>query len=343
MGSVRIFLDKERNAPLLLRLTRVGTLAVTALLLFTFLVPGNLISEAAAFFIPQLIAIGFIGLLFWIAMAKALHWLHLIALLGLVISSYWMVTSVRQVVQPATIASKQEGGTTFSVMSLNLLHMGFDAEALKQLIEKRQPDLITFQETASATPRLKEFLAEHYQHSILPPDKHDTDITLFSKYPIKDAKRITVPDLKEGPHIPREFLSAEVNINGTPVQIYAVHPASPRGPNRLEGRSRYLDHVRKLIQSQEKKIPIVIQGDWNTPVWSQTFQSFLTELNLKTAFTSFLPRTTRYFIHPSFEAILGSKVDHIVSSEEILIKEHFIDENVGSDHFPIFATLHILP
>lgn len=343
MGSVRIFLERQRKGPILLRLTRAGTLAVTALLLFTFLVPGNLISEAAAFFIPQLIAIGFIGLLFWIAMAKALHWLHLIALLGLIISSYWMVTSVTQVVQPATISSTQEGGTTFSVMSLNLLHMGFDAEALRQLIEKRQPDLITFQETASATPRLKAFLAEHYQYTILPPDKHDTDITLFSKFPIKDARRIVVPGLKKGPHIPREFLSAQIDVNGTPVQVYAIHPASPRGPNRLESRTRYLDHVRNLIKSQEKKVPTIIQGDWNTPVWSQSFQSLLAELNLKTTFTSFLPRTTRYFIHPSFETMLGSKVDHIVSSEEILIKEHFIDEHVGSDHFPIFATLHVLP
>ncbi|QUS54983.1 endonuclease/exonuclease/phosphatase family protein [Pseudovibrio brasiliensis] len=341
--SDRVFLKKKQNTPILLHLVRAGTLAVTFLLLFSLVAPGNLLSEAAAFFIPQLIAAGFVGLLIWLVMARRLHWLHLLCLLGLIISSFWMVTSIRLVRQPTAILENHPESKSFNVMSLNLLHMQFGKEALQELIEKRQPDLIVFQETASATPRLQAFLRENYQYAILPPEKKDTDLTVFSKFPLENSKRNLVPGLGFNGYIPREFLSADVNVNGRKIQLYAIHPASPRSKRRLNGRTTYVDYVSKHIQKHRTDTPIMVLGDWNTPVWSDTFQKLLADLKLKTTFTSFVPQTTRYFINPFLGKVLGSKVDHITSSEKIIIKDLMIGEDVGSDHFPIFATLHILP
>ncbi|KZL21595.1 exonuclease III [Pseudovibrio axinellae] len=299
MVSLKAFFERERNASSLLRLSRVASFTITALLLLTFLTPGNLLSEASAFFIPQLLAAGFAGLLLWITSERAFHWAQLLCFIGLSISSYWMVASIQQVTQSIPISGTPTDAPQLKVMSLNLLHMRFEEKSIQQLIEKRQPDLISFQETASATPRLKSFLVEHYQYSVLPPENQTTDITLFSKYPLANAGLIFVPDLKEGPHIPKEFLSAEVDVNGSPIQLYAVHPASPRGPNRLEGRSKYFDFLSKHIKAQKTQVPIVILGDWNTPIWSKTFQDLLSDLQLKTTLTSFIPQTTRYFqIHP---------------------------------------------
>lgn len=338
------FLKKERNAPLLLRLVRAGTLTVTGLLLLTFLLPGNLLTEASAFFVPQLIAAGFIGLLFWIILAKTLHWIHTGAFLALVVSSYWMVTAIHQVTQPkVSTARKNDEAVWLKVMSLNLLHMNYGKQALQETIEKQQPDLISFQETASATPRLKEFLTKNYKYSVLPPKNHDTDITLFSKYPLKNTQRVFVPGLVEGPHIPKEFLSTEVSVKGNTVQLYSVHPASPRGPNRLKGRTKYFRYLINHAKAQATEVPLVIIGDWNTPIWSTTFQKVLNELELKTALTGFLPQTTRYFIHPSLNLVLGSKVDHIATSQNTTIENLFIDEDIGSDHFPVFATLRFSP
>ncbi len=342
MGFTKAPKQKAPQTPLLLQLARTGTLSVVFLLLFVFLAPGNLISEAAAFFVPQLIVAGFIGLMLWIIMAKALHWLHLACLLALALTSYWMVTSVKQVLQPVSL-SKERTVAKLNVMSLNLLHMDYKANALQRLIEQQQPDLISFQETAGATPRLKAFLTQTYPHTLLPPNGHDTDITLFSKFPLKNAKRIQIPGLKPGPHIPNEFLSTTVDINGKHIQLYTIHPASPRGPNRLEGRTKYFDFLANHIKSQNSEHPIAILGDWNTPIWSNSFQRLLSDLKLTTIFAGNLPQTTRYFIHPSLKVILGSQVDHIVTSEKIVIKNLLIGSDIGSDHFPIFATLHIHP
>ncbi len=343
MRSDRVLSKKKPNTPILLHLVRAGTLAVTFLLLASLFAPGNLLSEAVAFFIPQLIAVGFVGLLLWLVLARKLHWLHLLCLLGLIISSFWMVTSIRLVTQPVAILDNHPKSKTFNVMSLNLLHMQFEKEALQELIEKRQPDLIVFQETASATPRLKTFLTKNYQYAILPPAKRDTDLTVFSKFPLENSKRVHIPGLGQNGYIPREFLSANVDINGTLIQLYAIHPASPRSQRRLDGRTTYMNYVSNYIREQRTDSPIMVLGDWNTPVWSDTFQKLLSDLKLKTTFTSLIPQTTRYFINPFLGKVLGSKVDHITSSEEIIIKDLIIDEDVGSDHFPIFATLHILP
>ncbi|WP_208991052.1 endonuclease/exonuclease/phosphatase family protein [Pseudovibrio sp. Tun.PSC04-5.I4] len=337
------FLQKERNASILLRLARAGTIAVTMLLLLTFLLPGNLLTEASAFFVPQLIALGFTGLLIWIVLAKVLHWLHIASLLGLALSGYWMVTAIHQVVQSPIVSANGSETIELKVMSLNILHMMFEKQALQEMIESQQPDLISFQETASASPRLKAFLSKNYEYSVLPPKNHDTDITLFSKYPLRNAEMIYVPDLKEGSHIPKEFLSTKVEVDGQLLQLYAVHPASPRGPNRLEGRTKYFSYLTNHIKIQADKDPLVIIGDWNTPVWSNTFQRLLEELNLKTALTGILPQTTRYFLHSSLKILFGSKVDHIATSQNATIENLIIGDDIGSDHFPVFATIRFSP
>lgn len=326
------------------QLMRLGTLASCMLLIAAFWGPGSLIGEAAAFFIPQLIGLGFLTLVLWLISACRISLLQVLCFAVLILSSYWMVKGISEVVEPeSTPASTALDAQTLTVMSLNLLQMGYPSTPLQTLITEYQPDVIVFQETAGATPRLQKFLSPQYPYEITPPSNQDADITIFSRRPILSAQKITVPGLALGDHIPKNYWDVELEIAGVPVQLFAIHPASPRGPSRLEARQKYFAHLSNRMKTSSFSGPRMVVGDWNSPIWAEHFQSFLKVQNLKTKLAGILPQTTRYFLSPKFSKLLGSKVDYIATTYDFNFEEVIIERNIGSDHFPLLAKLRFSP
>ncbi len=68
----------------------------------------------------------------------------------------------------------------------------------------------------------------------------------------------------------REVLTAALDVDGSPFNLVAVHPDSPRTPCRWQSRQDYYAALAGVIAGLPASEPAVIIGDWNTSPFPAT-------------------------------------------------------------------------
>ncbi|MDD7910216.1 endonuclease/exonuclease/phosphatase family protein [Pseudovibrio exalbescens] len=304
--------------------------------------PGYYISEAAAFFAPQFIFISIAITLLACILCRSLGYTTP------VLAALWLTLGLAThdkllAVQPPALKDGQEQALT--LLSLNLEHFRYDDAALRTLIDTRKPDLILFQETAASALRLQSLLSQDYPHAIVPEAGQDTDLTAFSKLPIKDIVFHAIDETPVHPTRLDRYLRFTVDTVLGPVRVYSVHPHSPHTPGKLRARTQYMTAVAEDVTAYREaaEMPYIVAGDWNTSPWSRSFAMLLDEMQVTTRFEGGFPRNTRYFFMPELSDLFGSQVDHIAVSKDLGIRDVKVEPNIGSDHLPLLATITMAP
>ena len=94
------------------------------------------------------------------------------------------------------------------------------------------------------------------------------------------------------------------------------------------------------IASEPPGTPVLLAGDWNTPVWSPAYASTLSRAGLQASERSLWPAATRIFA--SVAGInIGTPIDHIAVSKGIGVADFFAGPGFGSDHLPVVADLKL--
>jgi len=232
------------------------------------------------------------------------------------------------------------GGKNLRILSANVLFDNPTPWRFADVVTELAPDIIVTQEAKYEWPGMLAALAD-YPYLVGPEISKWNGNLVLSRHPLRAGLVEDMPPSGEelgGGQAVR--VEADLPGRALPLVIYAIHAPTPRTFEGWKARNRYLDALAGRIASESPGTPVVLAGDWNTPVWSPAYSSTLSRSGLAASERSPWPSATRIFA--SMAGInFGTPIDHVAVSEGIGIGDFFVGPDFGSDHLPVVADLKL--
>jgi endonuclease/exonuclease/phosphatase (EEP) superfamily protein YafD len=166
--------------------------------------------------------------------------------------SYLPIAS-RQVEAAKQISAK----STIKIMASNVLQSNEQAEALLQLINQQQPDLLVLCEVNERWISDLASLEDAFAHHKIHPQENKYGIALYSQLPMLRAEvRTMVSD-----EIPSIDATLQLR-NGRSVRVFAVHPNPPRMGEDTTKRDAELVLVGREIHDEPSAL-VLGDSDWS--------------------------------------------------------------------------------
>ena len=220
------------------------------------------------------------------------------------------------------------------ILSSNVFVNNTNYAKLLTTVEENDPDLVLLLEPDANWKNGVEKLESLYEYNVLVPKENTYGMLLYSRY------RLVNPEVKFliDKAVPSIFTEVELS-SGDRIEIICVHPRPPR-PNESSSTQRdaELITIAKHVETRRDK-PILIFGDLNDVAWSHTTRLF------KRISGTLDPRVGRGFYNtfPVKWSFLRVPLDHIFHTPRLAFREIKVLEDIGSDHFPVFASFDLLP
>lgn len=230
---------------------------------------------------------------------------------------------------PASFASntKPQKGPTIKIAQLNIHYQNPHIEQLLSTLNAEDFDLLVLQEVGNDQRQKITTLKQTYPYFI--SDSSLLDLALFSKWPIVEQKMHYLG--YKGGHIIEAIIQNPQT--STPVQIFTLHPPSPRNANLWQLRNRTLEYVALQAFSSLLQYKIII-GDFNTTPWSTQFKNMLqhSQLTNSTNALGYIP-SWAYSQHNKLQYLLSSAyIDHCLISNSFTVISKNYQRIPGSDH-----------
>lgn len=230
--------------------------------------------------------------------------------------------------------AKGDINASISIISSNVyMHNQKVAELLKHVREKK-PDMVLTLETNYWWQKQLESLEQEYNYTVKVPRENLYGMHLYSRLPLEDVEVRYLID----PEIPSIHGYVRL-LNGDRVRMHCLHPMPPsptENPNSTD-RDAELLLVGKNIDTDKE--PVIVLGDLNDVAWSATTRLFQKISGLLD------PRRGRGFYN-TFNArypILRWPLDHFFHSNHFTLLQLERLPDIGSDHFPMYISLHLEP
>lgn len=273
------------------------------------------------------------GTLAW-AIDLAAHWQSLYAALWLMLcliaatqAPHWLLLLPFSLLPLATASSAlpehAKGAPALVVVAANV-HVGNRDPAPLVAWLKRQPaDVVILSELSEPyAEALSIALGDDYAYRELHPKNSPFGIGMVSRRPLRNAVLTDDPDGVRS-------LAAEVTAGHRSVRIVAAHPMPPLAPEWHFKR----DHLLSAIVEQTGDMPIVVAGDLNATPWSTALSGAeRAGLRRTTGLAPTWPRSGR--------GVVGIPIDHILATSHWQRGRSGRGPDIGSDHYPVFASLH---
>jgi endonuclease/exonuclease/phosphatase (EEP) superfamily protein YafD len=227
-----------------------------------------------------------------------------------------------------------EEGKQFKLVVCNVYQENRMVAKCIKCISQYKPDIIIFVETDQWWKEALSSLEDHYRFKVLVPLENTYGMLLYSNLELVEPRVKYL--IEEG--IPSIHTKVKLP-SGDLFQLYCLHPQPPvpqENPRSTERDAEILTIAKKAKKSE---LPVVVAGDLNDVAWSYTTELFLKISGLLD------PRRGRGFFN-TFHAkywFMRWPLDHIFCSKHFhlvcLRRLRFI----GSDHFPIFVELGLIP
>ncbi len=124
----------------------------------------------------------------------------------------------------------------------------------------------------------------------------------------------------------------DMEFDGVPIRILALHPPSPTSTGKVSTRDEQLAAVPDWAAAQDR--PVVIVGDLNASPWSHAFRP-LTDSDLVNSVNGFGLQAT----WPALLGPFGVPIDHLLHSAELTTVTRRTGPSLGSEHRSVFITL----
>lgn len=294
-----------------------SSILVLILICFTIShIQGNYILDLLNHFRPHLIVIAIITLIFnFHIYGKRTVSLLILFLVLLNFHMFYFSFPTKQTVNESPIKA----------LHINLLMGNDNYDAVRELIIKEKPDIISLQE---CTP---DWYNELY---LILKEYHCTKKIIDSPFGICVASKVPIVSSEvkylNNQRIPLVKLNLEHN--GDFITLYSVHPTPPFNQTLFESRNEYFD---LLIDDVGNEKSIILIGDLNITQWSPYYQNLRKKLNIRNS--KFIRSST----WPGFLPIQIFQLDHILVSEKFKTINSKIMSTVGSDHLPIVSEIII--
>lgn len=228
---------------------------------------------------------------------------------------------------PVTQTASTSTATTFSIISLNVLTSNPDKGSVVSYLRDRQPDLILVMEVNADWGLALKELDDLYPHRLFQFRPDNFGIGLMSKWPLTEPRIVDFGDL-ELPSI-----VAPIERDGQQFVLVGTHPLPPVGARGTSERNTQLAAVARYVRDSKKRC--VVAGDFNATPWSVAFREFDTESGLRDS-------ARGLGIQNSWNAkswLMRIPIDHVFVPQDAIVIRRAIGPDVGSDHFPVEATI----
>ncbi|QFU01420.1 hypothetical protein FIU83_07175 [Halomonas sp. THAF5a] len=263
----------------------------------------------------------------WVSLALGLAALGLQATRILPWTPFWP----RQVKR----AEPGQEARCLTLLIANVLTPNRHAETLVDLIHTHRPDLVlTLESDGWWQAQLDAALASAWPHAVRVPLDNLYGMHLYSRLPLIDPEvkwliQDDIPSIHTGVKLP----------SGDVIRLRALHPRPPAPGEGEESlwRDAELLLVGKAIHAHPE--PTLVAGDLNDVAWSRTTRLFCRVSGMLD------PRRGRGMFS-TFHAdypLLRWPLDHVFTTEHFTLKAMRRLPHIGSDHFPMLATLCYRP
>ncbi|MFT5879369.1 MAG: endonuclease/exonuclease/phosphatase (EEP) superfamily protein YafD [Moritella sp.] len=253
---------------------------------------------------------------------------------------YFLIIAYNQVPLYLSNKSPLQDREILTIAQLNIRYKNPNIDELIFKISTSAYDVIVLQEVADYQHEEIKKLTRYYPYSIgiKPLESSPSGLALFSKWPIVNKK------IHDMGHTKGHFIEAIIQTpkTSTPVQIYALHPSSPRTEKLWQLRNATLDYVAHQVASSFLQYKIVI-GDINTTPWSTEFKYLekISSLTNTAAGFGYIPSWSYSNRNNLIRVLSSAYIDHclVSNSFNVIKKEYQVVK--GTDHVLIFTKLGI--
>jgi vancomycin resistance protein VanJ len=242
-------------------------------------------------------------------------------------------------------ASANPPGRTIRVMTCNLDSAGFDTAPLMSALKEFSADVVALQECPE---ELKLVLPTGW--SII----KFRGLAVLSRYPLTRVKEIQIkPQGEEWPGT--YLLHATVHAPGGDLAFCSIHLPTPRfglmkildkytvfRPSRSDLFYRETENRRNIALELRNYVdglamPVVVAGDFNTPVESQLYRSIWGEYRNAFSETGLGYGWTQRANIRGFS--YSARIDHILTGKGLVPRLSEVGPDIGSGHLPLIADI----
>lgn len=221
-----------------------------------------------------------------------------------------------------------------SLLVSNVLMHNDEYHRLIDLVHKRKPDILLTLETDTKWESELTPLETDFEHSVKVPLDNLYGMHLYSKLPLEDME-VKYLVKKDIPSIHGKILLP----NGKRVDLHCLHP---RPPSPTESKTSTNRDAELLLVGREidKDAELVlVLGDLNDVAWSRTTSLFQKISGLLD------PRKGRGFFNTYNVKypLLRWPLDHVFHTDDFTLIDIGRGDDIGSDHFPMYATINYTP
>lgn len=243
------------------------------------------------------------------------------------IQAYWIYPYLSVTPNEVEWAQSDDPAARLRIMSANVLESNRRAEALLQLVEQQNPDVLVLLEVNQRWIEDLKPLESRFRFHLTHPLENKYGMALYTNLEVISAE-VRAMVLPEIPSI-----DATLRLrNGTPVRLFAVHPNPPRPGEDTTKRDAELVLVGREVKDDPT---VIVLGDLNDVGWSRTTDLFQEVSGLLD------PRIGRG-MYSTFDAkswIWRYPLDYCFHSEDFRVAEMKRLPYIGSDHFPLLVEL----
>lgn len=223
------------------------------------------------------------------------------------------------------------GAPKLRLLLANVLYDNAQHQAVLELVQRENPDVIVFQEFTPAWEQGTKALRATYPHDLFEARNHPGGIAALSRLPLKSATEIDTGNYL-GP-----TLQLEIPLAGQVLTLVTAHPPPPNGFG-FEARNLQLQRLAAHLKTLPG--PKVLLGDLNTTVWSPYLKDFTRDSGLRNARGGFglVPTwPTFWYLWP-----LQIGIDQCFVGSELQVLTLRTGSAIGSDHRPLVVDLALV-
>ena len=264
-----------------------------------------------------------LGLAVALAALVARRW-HVAGLAGAVVALNVVL------VAPAWIAPAHAAahGQPLSLVVLNVLRDNREHERVARFLAASDADVIGLLEVDARWLAALEPVTRRWPYRVTEPRGQDKfGLALYSKRPLRGA-RVRQIGVAWPP-----ALVATLDLDGAPVTLVLAHPPPPVSAAVAKVQERFFEALATLRPSLGEHV--VVMGDLNATPWSSPLRRLRARTGLRDSRDGFGLGAS----WPTASASLRIPIDHLLVSAGIEVLARGIGPEVGSDHFPVRATI----
>lgn len=214
------------------------------------------------------------------------------------------------------------------ILFWNVHYDGVDGDTLTEMAKQHDVDVVALLELSGRLRmELDELRSDYPVHEEI-PRSDSFGIGLYSRIPGVIARRrlsdaVDVMILRTAPD------------DGPWVDIWAAHTYPPVGQAMYGARNAQIFELAQRV-AEDRSVPQIVGGDFNTTPWSLEFRGFLQLTGLRDSSRGFGYQAT----WPNYLGPLGIPIDHVAVDQRLhVVSRRVVRVSGASDHAAILITL----